>query len=221
MSPRKTRPDPNIADPLSETSVQRRIWASYRKRGFTRFSFAAELNVPYSTVDNWDNGKSLPSLPLLMRVSELLEVPINNLCYGHRGGPGDGREAELTQSAVKELLAELGATKEARAAYAAHETSDAGRYQERTRSYIIAWFGAYDAARKNKASHDEAAAEAVTQAMAARSLSGALASGGQRISREELRDALKRPPPRDDIHSGATPLKRASKKKASKPRRKR
>lgn len=218
MSPRKTRPDPNISDPLSETTVQRRIWASYLAAKYTRFSFAAALNVPYSTVDNWDKGTSIPSLPLLVRVAELLEVPIQHLIYGHRGGPGDGREVVLTQTAVMELLAEAGATKEARAAYAAHETSDAGRYQERTRSYIIAWLSAYEAARKNSASHDEAADEAVTQAVAARMISGAIASGGRTLQRDELRAVLKKPPTREEMKSdpSLSPLKKAPKRKSSK-----
>lgn len=222
--PRKTRPDPLVQDPLAETSIGRRVWASYLAAGYTRFGIAKALDVSYSTVDAWDMERSTPSLSVLMQLAELLDVPLQNLVYGHSGAPeGSTRANALSRESVRALLNELGATPPQKAALAAHEDSPEGRYQTFTREYVVAWLGAYEAARRANASEDEASAAALAPAITARAVAGAVAAGGggKTASREDVRAAVQRaqapaPAPKP-IKSRAKPTKPG--KRATKPKR--
>lgn len=190
MTPRKTRPDPNVQDPFGEPTIGRRVWACYLAKGYKRFSFAKALGVSYSTVDAWDCDKSVPSLELLESIVKLLEVPVQNLIFGHAGAPqGSVHASGLTREARLALLNEIGASPAQRAALAAHEDSIEGRYQLFTREYVIQWLAAYDEARSAGASAAEAGAAALAPAITARAAAGAVATAGQArtLSRDEVR----------------------------------
>jgi transcriptional regulator with XRE-family HTH domain len=88
MSYRKvpTKPAPAIgADPYSEESVQRRLWALRAARGLARIRFAAQLGVSGSTLDDWDHERTMPTLPLFVRAALLLEADIEALLFGVTG----------------------------------------------------------------------------------------------------------------------------------------
>jgi DNA-binding XRE family transcriptional regulator len=191
--PRKTRPDPNVQDPLAETSIQRRVWASYLQCGYTRFGLAKALGVSYSTVDAWDMERSMPTLSMMLDIAELLDVPLQHLVYGHSGAPdGSAHANALGREALRALLNELGATTQQKAALAAHEDSVEGRYQTFTREYVTAWLAAYEAARQGNATSSEASAAALAPAITARAVAGAVANGAKTASRDDVSAAIQR-----------------------------
>jgi transcriptional regulator with XRE-family HTH domain len=147
----------------------------YLARGFTRAEFCRRCQLAYSTVDKWDVGTACPSLSQLLRVAAVLDVSISNLCWGHAGRhPAAGREPELTDADIRLLLSEIDASPRARKAFADHLGSD-GRYQRVTRSYVQSFVNALD---QSAASVDEA----ITNALVAKSLIGAAASGARPVA---------------------------------------
>lgn len=83
-----TRPEPNRADPLSESTIGRRMWAGYLARGWSRADFARRMGVAYQTVDRWDIGQQTPGLDMVQRASELLGITVVDLVHGRRAGDG-------------------------------------------------------------------------------------------------------------------------------------
>ncbi len=59
--------------------MQRRIWAGYLSKGFTRTSFSRALGVAIQTVDRWDQEKATPELALFLRACELLGYTPNQM----------------------------------------------------------------------------------------------------------------------------------------------
>lgn len=134
---RKTRPDPNVSDPLSEPTLGRRIWAAYLQRGYTRGSFARAVGAAYVTVDRHDTGKVIPELDHVMRASELLGYSSDELYYGYHKPHLQRSESELSRDAIKALLHEERVAPEQVEALGEHERSPAGTYQRFTRTYVL------------------------------------------------------------------------------------
>lgn len=82
MARPKKRPDPNVANPLAESSVNRRLWAAYLAKGYTRQSWSTLLGVSYTTVDNWDTETSTPGLDFLIKAAPLVGYSLDELCFG-------------------------------------------------------------------------------------------------------------------------------------------
>lgn len=55
-----------------------------RERGWTQSEFAERLNISEKTVSKWETGRGMPELSLLLPVSELLGVTLNELFAGER-----------------------------------------------------------------------------------------------------------------------------------------
>lgn len=53
-----------------------------KKKGYTQERLAELLGCKKSTVSNWENGHSTPSLTDAFRVAELLESDVNDLFSG-------------------------------------------------------------------------------------------------------------------------------------------
>lgn len=133
---------PNVADPLSEPLRHRRIWACYLHKGFTRASFARAMGTTWSVVQAWDLGKrNSISLEKLILAGRVLGYSLDELCHGKQTLVG--REPTLGHAAIMEALREIGASADARAAFARHLESAEGRYQELTRSYVQGWVSGY------------------------------------------------------------------------------
>lgn len=201
MAAKKTRPDPNVADPLSEPTVQRRLWAAYLRAGFTRGSFARALDVRYATVDSWDTGASMPSdLVVFARAAELVGFSTDELIYGHRAKGTLRLEPELSRDAIKELLTELDATGEQRVAFGEHAAGPAGSFQRFTRTYCSTFVSAYAAAIEGGTKHAAAIEHAMVEATRARATADAVARGAKPVvssseSKQGLRpDAAHKPP---------------------------
>ena len=50
-----------------------------KQKGYTQEELAARLNVVRQTVSKWEKGLSVPDAELLLRLSEILEVPVSTL----------------------------------------------------------------------------------------------------------------------------------------------
>jgi len=75
---------PNAEDPLSEPTVNRRMWAAYLSRGHSRAEFARMLGVNYNAVQNWDRGDNQMSLDTFLKACQLLNYSSDEIGYGRR-----------------------------------------------------------------------------------------------------------------------------------------
>lgn len=48
----------------------------------TREQFAEKIGVTPGTIANWENGKTEPSLSHLRKISEVTNIPIDNIAVG-------------------------------------------------------------------------------------------------------------------------------------------
>jgi DNA-binding XRE family transcriptional regulator len=172
---RKTRREPNHNDPLSEPTLQRRIWAAYLQRGYNRKTWAESLHTSYSAVDAIDTGKVTPKLAMLMKMAKLVGYSLDELVFG-RDVPPRLSGAELSDAQVRALLLDIGTGTEAADALGQHVASPSGRFMPLTRAYVSAFALAFEAARaeeldprasidaaKRAAINAQANAEAVAQ----------------------------------------------------------
>ena len=144
-------------DPLSAPTLHERLRALYQACGYNRRQFAIAMNVGYSVVMNWENAKHVPTIAMLRRACELLEVSADDLIYGRdeprpavrdASAPVQGRGADaggLDLDALRVAFDRLGASGHARAALMEHAASDQGRVQSITLDYALAYAVAYDA----------------------------------------------------------------------------
>ena len=57
----------------------------YREqKGMTQDALAEKLNVTRQALSNWERGKTQPDIDTLQRISEMLEVSVEELIYGHK-----------------------------------------------------------------------------------------------------------------------------------------
>lgn len=79
---------------------QDNLKALRKKKGFTQEELAARLNVVRQTVSKWEKGLSVPDSELLIKLAEILEVPLSQL-------PGSKIEAEEQPDALAEQLSRI------------------------------------------------------------------------------------------------------------------
>ena len=71
-----------------------------KKKGITQEELAARLNVVRQTVSKWEKGLSVPDSELLIKLAEILEVPVSRLL-------GSKIEAEEQPDALAEQLSRI------------------------------------------------------------------------------------------------------------------
>lgn len=71
-----------------------------KKKGITQEELAARLNVVRQTVSKWEKGLSVPDAELLIKLAEILEVPVSRLL-------GSKIEAEEQPDALAEQLSRI------------------------------------------------------------------------------------------------------------------
>lgn len=54
------------------------------QKGLTQDALAEKLNVTRQALSNWERGKTQPDIETLQKISEILEVSVEELIYGHR-----------------------------------------------------------------------------------------------------------------------------------------
>jgi hypothetical protein len=169
MASQPRRPQPNKDDPLSEPTVGRRLWAAYLRAGYSRRTFADELDVPYGRVDGWDTDKHQPHLEVFGRACRLVGFTPGQILYGRDDEVAAPRAPGLEPQDVKKLLDSIGASPDQRRALAEYVDSAAGRYQNLTATFVIAFVEAYAKQIAIRKTHDkaiESAAAVATDAAA-------------------------------------------------------
>ena len=79
---------------------QDNLKALRKKNGITQEELAARLNVVRQTVSKWEKGLSVPDSELLIKLAEILEVPVSRLL-------GSKIEAEEQPDALAEQLSRI------------------------------------------------------------------------------------------------------------------
>ena len=79
---------------------QDNLKALRKKKGITQEELAARLNVVKQTVSKWEKGLSVPDSELLIKLAEILEVPVSRLL-------GSKIEAEEQPDALAEQLSRI------------------------------------------------------------------------------------------------------------------
>ena len=79
---------------------QDNLKALRKKKGITQEELAARLNVVRQTVSKWEKGLSVPDAELLIKLAEILEVPVSRLL-------GSKIEAEEQPDALAEQLSRI------------------------------------------------------------------------------------------------------------------
>ena len=79
---------------------QDNLKALRKKKGITQEELAARLNVVRKTVSKWEKGLSVPDSELLIKLVEILEVPVSRLL-------GSKTEAEEQSDALAEQLSRI------------------------------------------------------------------------------------------------------------------
>lgn len=88
-----------LAVSVDALEIGRRIQHARTTKGWTQLDFALQAHVSPSTVQRWEAGK-LPRVKELMRIAELLEVPVEHLVE-----PSNGDQPERIAS--EEVAARL------------------------------------------------------------------------------------------------------------------
>jgi transcriptional regulator with XRE-family HTH domain len=179
-------PRPNSLDPLGEPTLQRRIWAAYLQRGYSRSTFARALGTRIATVVSWDRGDTTPHLAQFARAAELLGYSMDDLMHGRHKPAVRSAEPALNREQILELLDHVTASTEARAAFGEHSASPSGTYQRFTRRYVLAFVSSYQAAVSAGNAHDKATELAVIEAVNARANADAAAMGARPVEPTRL-----------------------------------
>ena len=79
---------------------QGNLKALRKEKGITQEELAARLNVVRQTVSKWEKGLSVPDSDLLIKLAEILDVPVSRLL-------GSKIEAETKPDALAEQLSRI------------------------------------------------------------------------------------------------------------------
>lgn len=138
-----TPPPPDTLRPLDEPTLGRRIWGLYLQKGYSRAQFAASINCVYSMVVHWDFGDHEPRLEHLRNIAQQLDTPLDDLVFGSAGRPRPSKKPP-EDAMIMHALDSVRASPSARAAFAEHTQSVAGKYQHFTFDYVQRYAQAFD-----------------------------------------------------------------------------
>lgn len=184
---------PNVDDPLSEPTFNRRLWAAYLQAGYSRKSWAKAMGTSYAHANAWDSGKKVHTLAYAERAAALTGYTVDQLLHGY--GAFEGREHSLSDREILTVLDELKASDDACRAWGKFRRSDVGVAQRSTRSYVVAFVQTYQHARVTKG-ETAAVGEAMRVAANARAMVDAAALHPEPIEDTMPTKKIKRLPPR-------------------------
>ena len=70
--------------------LQENLRTLRKARGLSQEDLARQLHITRQTLSKWENGLSVPDAQLLLRLAEILDVPVSELL----GGPVEPAEAD-------------------------------------------------------------------------------------------------------------------------------
>lgn len=121
--PRGRLEAPTAADPVSEPTINLRIWGLYLRAGYTRATFSRALGAGYQLVSAWDTGRAMPSLAYIAKIATLLSVSTDSIIFGRAA------HGAVDHALVVQTLDAIGATPATREAVRLHMASERVRYQ--------------------------------------------------------------------------------------------
>ncbi len=68
---------------MQENSIGAKIRNYRQKKGLTQDALAAELHVSAQAVSKWENGQTMPDISILLPLSRVLEIGVNELLGGN------------------------------------------------------------------------------------------------------------------------------------------
>lgn len=88
-------------------SFQENLKTVRKQRGLSQEALAAQLHVVRQTVSKWEKGLSVPDAQMLIRLSEILEVPVSALLGGEEMPAPETDESRIAQqlAQINEQLA--------------------------------------------------------------------------------------------------------------------
>jgi transcriptional regulator with XRE-family HTH domain len=189
MASKGTANDTPLSEWIKQPTLNLRMRALYQHRGYTRADMARMLDVDYSLVHAWDKGRWVISLTEVTRVAQLLKVSLDELVLGEPR-PSTARR-DLTS--VREILDELRASPDVRAAFGEYLVSEMGILQNPDREYVATWVEGYSAAIAEGAPRERASQRAHGHAINAFALRGAVEHREELAAAVELPRKRKRP----------------------------
>lgn len=167
-TPRRRLDAPTSLDWISEPTLNRRVWALYLARGYTRSSWSRAMGVSISIATRWDGGSVGMSVANLAYAAQTLGVTTDELIFGREGRPA-ADDGGADHGLVRLVLDRVDASPHTRAAFADH-VATTGRYQLITQAYVERWVSAYDAELDGGATPERAARLAFAEAINARAV---------------------------------------------------
>lgn len=189
MPAHKSLPEPSVADPLSETTLERRVWGAYLRAGFSRAQWGRALGIKrYQTLIELDKAERPWELNALAAAAQLVGYSLDQLYYGHAGRVNGHatRSAALNADGIVTALNELGADDVQREALAEYKLSRAGMYASVTREFVEVFIATFTACTRRGMSRANALIEAASNGRNARMLGGTVAAGGRPVSARQL-----------------------------------
>ncbi len=72
----------------NEKTIGEKIREMRQKNGLTQDALAAELHISSQAVSKWENGQTMPDISLLVPLSKVLKISVNDLLGGGRRREG-------------------------------------------------------------------------------------------------------------------------------------
>lgn len=164
-------PLPAVDDPLSEPTLNRRLWAAYLRANYTRRTFSEALGTSYAQLSHWDAGRQTMQLAYVRKAALILCMSTDDLIFGRdaeRPGPYEPPphpQGEVDHAMVRTMLDAMDAAPETRERLALHLESPSGRYQHVTQEYVRRFVQVYELERAKSATPEHAVALAYTEAI--------------------------------------------------------
>ena len=87
--------------------LQENLRTLRKARGLSQEDLARQLHITRQTLSKWENGQSVPDAQLLLRLAEILDVPVSELLGGPMEAAGEDVDAVARQlERLNALLAE-------------------------------------------------------------------------------------------------------------------
>lgn len=69
---------------MSNNNIGKSIKKIREEKNITQEALAEKLNVTRQAVSNWETGKTQPDIDTIIKISEVLEVSVEEIIYGHK-----------------------------------------------------------------------------------------------------------------------------------------
>lgn len=79
-----------------------------KEKGMTQEELAQKINVTRQAISNWENDKSQPDIEALKKISDILQIEIEELIYGEKRNVGIESDKAKEKNRIKIILSIIG-----------------------------------------------------------------------------------------------------------------